>query len=406
MPLDGTTPNLEQEFEALTGKVKGFAADTKRFADQATKEIKGFGELSAETKAKADEALTRIGEATARLGEIEQRLARRGRGDDAPAEQKSLGEWVVDDERVKAMTSGTRGSASVRVEYKDITSATSTLGATTSPSNSMIVADRRGPLMLPQRALTVRDLIAPGSTSSNAIEYAKEVAFTNNAAPVAEGATKPKSDITFDLTSVPVRTIAHIAKASRQVLDDAPQLRSIIDQRLRYGLQYVEEVQLLSGAGTGANLYGIIPQATAFSAPITVGSATFIDNLRLAVLQAQLTNIPPDGIVLHPSDWARVELWKNGQSDYMFGGPQGSTAQRLWGLPVVATQAMTLDKALVGSFRGAAQIFDRMAIEVLLSTENSDDFEKNLVTIRAEHRLALAVYRPTAFVYSDLGFVA
>jgi HK97 family phage major capsid protein len=124
------------------------------------------------------------------------------------------------------------------------------------------------------------------------------------------------------------------------------------------------------------------------------------------VLQAALAELPPDGIVLHPSDWARVELHKDADGNYMFGGPQGATAPRLWGLPVVATQAMTIDKFLVGAFKTAAQIFDRMAIEVLVSSENEDDFVKNMITIRAEHRLALAVYRPTALIYGDLGFVA
>jgi len=405
MPLDGSS-NPEAEFKALGDNLKRVSDETKRFAEQAATEIKNFGALSAETKARSDEALTKLGETNARLAEIEQKLARRGgNGGAEPVEVKSLGAWVVEDERMKALTSGNRGSASVRVEFKNITSASSTMGATASVSTSLVPADRRALLALPQRRMVVRDLIAPGETTSGAIEYAKEAVFTNNAAPVAEGATKPKSDITFDLASAPVRTIAHTMKASRQALDDAPQLRSIIDNRLRYGLEFAEEAQLLSGSGSGANILGLIPQATAFAAPITVSGATFIDNLRLAVLQAALADLPADGLVMHPADWARVELAKDSNGNYLFGGPQQGTAARLWGLPVVATQAISVDKALVGAFRTAAQLFDRMAVEVLVSSENSDDFERNLVTIRAEERLALAVYRPAAFIYADLGFV-
>jgi len=406
MPLDDTKPNPEQELERLSAGMKRVVDETKSFADKAATEIKAFGALSAETKARADESLTRLGETNARLAELEQKLARRAGHGAEPVETKSLGAWVVENERVKAMNSGTRGNASVRIEYKDITSATGTVGSTASVSTSLVPADRRAMLPLIQRRMTIRDLIAPGETTSGSIEYPKETVFTNNAAPVAEGAAKPKSNITFDLTSVPVRTIAHYIKASRQVMDDAPQLRSIVDNRLRYGLEYAEEAQLLSGSGSGANILGIIPQSTAFSAPIAVSGANFLDNLRLGVLQAALTDLPADGIVLHPGDWARVELLKDANGNYLFGGAQANVVPRLWGLPVVATQAIALDKALVGAFRTGAQIFDRMAVEVLLSTENEDDFIKNMMTIRAEERLGLAVYRPQSFVYLDLGFVS
>lgn len=396
MPLDGSS-NIEQEFAELSGKVKGFADETKRFADQAGTEIKNFGLLSEETKRKADEALTRLNETTGRIADIEQKLARRG-GRDEPVELKTLGEHVTSNPQVAAFTSGTRGSVSVRLETKDILNAAATVGAGVSPTNSLVIADRRFFSPVAQRKMTVRDLIAPGETTSNAIEFVQEVAFTNNAAPVAEGGTKPKSDITFNLLNAPVRTIAHYIKASRQVLDDAAQLRSIIDQRLRYGLAFNEETQLLYGTGTGANINGVNNQATAYVAPFTIAGATLTDQLRLAVLQATVAEYPPSGIVINHIEWGRIELLKDTLGRYIVGDAQGSATPTLWGLPVVATNAMTANTFLVGAFRSASQIFDRMQVEVLISTENDTDFITNLVTIRAEERLALAVYRAAAFI--------
>jgi HK97 family phage major capsid protein len=244
----------------------------------------------------------------------------------------------------------------------------------------------------------VRDLLTPGETASSVVEFVSEASFVNNAAPVAEGATKPKSDMTFILKSAPVRTLAHYVKASRQIMDDAPQLRSLIDGRLRYGLAYVEEVQLLYGAGTGANIHGLIPQATAFAAPFAITTPTVVDQVRLALLQATLAEYPASGVVMHPTDLARVEVAKDTTGQYIIGDPQGRMAPTLWGLPVVTTPAITAGTYLVGAFRLGAQIFDRMGMEVLLSTENENDFILNMMTIRAEHRLALAVYRPAAFV--------
>lgn len=194
-------------------------------------------------------------------------------------------------------------------------------------------------------------------------------------------------------------------KASRQILDDFSQLRSIIDQRLLYGLAYVEEGQLLNGDGTGQNLHGIIPQATAYAAAFTPDAPTAIDTLRLAQLQAALAEYPATGHVLHPTDWARIELTKDTTGRYIIGNPQGTIGPTLWGLPVVATQAIAADKFLTGAFRLGAQLFDRWDARVEAGFVN-DDFIKNLVTILAEERLALAVYRPEAFIYGDLGYVA
>src|SRR5699024_2916136 len=135
---------------------------------------------------------------------------------------------------------------------------------------------------------------------------------------------KPQSDMTFELVTTTAKVIAHYTKASRQILSDASQLASYIDGRLRYGLAYKEEDQLLNGDGTSQNLNGIIPQATAYAANagVTVTSATSIDTLRLAALQAQLAEYPASGFVLNPIDWAQIELTKDSEGRYIIGQPQ------------------------------------------------------------------------------------
>lgn len=362
------------------------------------------GEASAELTGKVDKALTELGTATTRLGELEKKAAREleAANDNDP---RDIGDIVVDSEKFKAtdVSGGWRGSIRVGMERADITSANTTVGAGRSAGTSLVPGARvPGIVAPPNRQFTIRDLLAPGRTAASSVEFVKETGFTNSAAPVAETTQKPKSDLTFNLFTTPVRTLAHIFKASRQILDDAPGLASYINARGSYGLKFVEENQLLNGDGTGQNLHGIVPQATAFAPAFTPSSPTGIDRLRLAVLQVILAEYPASGFVLNPIDWAKIELTKDGEGRYIVGNAQSPIGPSLWGLPVVQTQAMTAGDFLTGAFNLAAQVYDRMDIEVLLSSENVDDFEKNMFTIRIEERLALAVYRPEAFVTGDI----
>src|SRR3546814_7545670 len=91
-------------------------------------------------------------------------------------------------------------------------------------------------------------------------------------------------------------------------------------------------------------IYGVYTQATTFASPLAAANAdldTKVDVLRLAMLQAALAEFPATGHVLNPIDWAEIELTKITDGGYLFANPQNDSQPRLWGLPVVETQAMT-----------------------------------------------------------------
>lgn len=377
----------------------------KDIAEKALAEAARGTKSSDDLKAKADESLSAMNLLKKQLETIEQKLARASEFEEAAKGSKSLGAQFVGDEQVKNFlaTDTRRGKVALMLKATITSVTTDTAGA----AGDALVATRIPGIIAPnQRRMTVRDLLTPGTMDGNSLEFVRETGFNNNAGMVAEGAAKPQSDIKLDLVSTNAKVIAHHSKASRQILDDVAQLQSYIDGRLRYGLAFKEETQLLSGDGTGQNLLGIIPQATAFSAAFAPASETAIDKIRLAMLQAALAEYPATGTVMHPTDWARIELTKDSQGRYIIGNPQGTTAPTLWNLPVVATQAISVDKFLTGAFQLGAQVFDRWAARVEIATENEDDFVKNLLTMLCEERLALAVYRPESFIYGDLGFVA
>lgn len=373
--------------------------EIKAFAEKASQEIKEHGTILADTKTVLD-GLVKDGLGLQdRLNEIEQKMARRFAAND-PGEQKSAGEQLAESEDFKNLTSKGRGIA--RLNLKAVTNITSSTSGTGGVGVGIQPTRVPGVVTEPERQFTIRDLIMPGRTGSNAIEFVQETGFQNMAAPQAgEGALKAQSDLSFGLVTTTVKTIAHWFRASKQVLSDIPLLQSYINGRAIYGLKYKEEEQILAGDGTGQNLLGLIPQATAFNNALRKSGDTKIDTLRRAILQVRVAEYRASAIALNPVDWADIELTKDSTGSYIWVNVQEGGVQRLWKLPVVDSNAVPEGEFLVGAMNIAAQVFDREDAAVEVSTEDGDNFRTNMVTIRAEERLALAVYRPESFVHGE-----
>lgn len=380
------------EAEKIMASLGAVQDQLKAHAERATAD----GQVMAQHKDTVDQLLAKQSELQAEVQAMAQTVDKIGRGNEALAGARmSVGEAFTSAQGFEAFAAKGKGSFTAPVKAA-ITSGGSSAG-------SLIQPDRIGMVNPVDQRLFLRDLLNWGRTTSNAIEYVQELLFTNSAAPVGELATKPESDITFEMKSAPVATIAHWIKASKQVLADAPMLQAYINGRLMYGLKLKEEQQLLKGSGVGLNLNGIYTQATAYANPgVTVQAETPIDRLRLAMLQVALSEFDTDGIVLNPIDWAGIELTKTTDNAYLFASPTGQVAPTLWGRPVVATQAMTAKDFLVGAFRMGAQGWDREDANIEVSTEDGSNFVQNAVTIRCEERVGLSVFRPKAFCKGSL----
>jgi HK97 family phage major capsid protein len=369
---------------------------TKEFTDAVEQQ---FAKLNADVQ----QALKSADTANHIIFDIEQKMAQRGGPEGVPIEQKSWGEQFTERaaDELKNFAEDHSRPGRLRMELKTTitTDATSAGAAAGQAYRDSIVG-------MPTRQLRVRDLIPTVGISTGEFEFARQTVRTNAANTVAEGALKPESAYGWEMDRGTPKVIAHWVPASRQILDDAPQLRGLIDTELRYGLSLKEDAQLLAGDGTGQNLSGLIPNATAYSAPFTVTGGTMLDTIGLGMLQTTLADFMPTGIVMHPSDWMRIRLLKNADGEYLLGDPGSTVDPRLFGLPVVATTSMTIDKFLIGAFPQAATIYDRWAPRVEVSTEHADFFTRNLVAILCEQRLGLAVKQAKALVYGDFGNVA
>ena len=392
--------DVNELLKKVSAKLEEVSGTFSQKAEDALKEAKNSGQLSAQTKEAVDKIATEFNSLTeanktlkTAMGELEQHVASMPLNNAAKVVE-TVGKVVISSEALKSFAASVEGGKRVNIPVN---------AALLSPDVADgVVEPQRLPGIdtAPKQRLFIRDLIAPGRTGAPAIFWVQQTGFTNAAKVVAEGTAKPYSGIEFATKITAVTTIAHMFKASKQILDDFSQLQSTIDAEMRYGLKYVEEQEILFGDGTGVHLHGIVPQATAFDPAFTVEQQSGIDDLRLAMLQAQLARFPASGHVLHFIDWAKIELNKDTLGRYILANPSALIGPTLWGLPVVATEEAAFQgKFLTGAFNAAAQLFDREDANVVISTENADDFEKNMISIRCEERLALAVKRPEAFIY-------
>ena len=198
----------------------------------------------------------------------------------------------------------------------------------------------------------------------------------------------------------PVRKIAHWLPVTEEMLEDVAQIRSYIDARLRLGVQMEEEDQLLNGTGVAPNLLGLLKRAGLAADVVRADPETNADAIFRQMMAIYATSfLMPDGIVVNPTNWAATALLKTATGEYLGGGPFAPhpAADAVGPAGLGHARASGRAPRSVGAFKTGAQVFRKGGIRVEASNSHSDFFIKNLVAIRAEERLALAVYRPGGF---------
>lgn len=391
----------------LIGAVKSSVEEIKQTNAALDAQIKEINAAAAEGKTVSKDALaaaTKLAldiEAQGnRLADIEQKVAEGvKRGDDAP---KSLGTAIIQAQGFKDFAAGitSRGRFDVQANTLTGQSGTSPIDS----DDTLVPAQRRaGIIELARRRLTVRGALPNAPTSSNAIEYAKESTWTNNAAETAEAAQKPETDMGFTLEVANVRTIAHWIPVSKQLLEDAPALAAFIDSKMAYGVDYRIDSQLLNGTGTGQQLGGLL-KAGNFTAFTPVSGDTVLDSLNRAKYTLEASDYYASAIMLNPATFGAIEREKaEGSGTYLVGTPNGTTLTPfLWGLPVVLSNAFPANKLHVSNIQMLATVYNRSGTVVEMFEQDGTNVQKNLVTIRAEARLALAVETPAAALYGNI----
>lgn len=311
---------------------------------------------------------------------------------ESPAGTKSLGDLLRGNE---AYQDAIKAGRPFRGAIGELTHAEAT--KTLSTTADMVGQNQRLPLLLDaQESRTTADLMLQGTTNAATLEYYEETTFTNAAAEVSEGGDKPEAAVDFTLQTEAVRKIAVWVPVTDEMMADNEGFESYLRGRLGFMIKQREELQLLVGDGTAPNISGITDRSGIQTQ--AKGTDPVSDAIFKAITKVRNTGFAePTAVVLHPNDWQDVRLLRTADGIYIWGSPADAGPERIWGLEVRVTSNMTQNTGLVGAFRPDAQIFRRGGVELAVSDSHASYFIANKLAVRAEERIALAVYRPASF---------
>ena len=307
---------------------------------------------------------------------------------------KSALSEAIENGAIESIAKGNSRSASFQVK------ADMTVGADF--TGEVIPADRvAGYKFDPTRPVHIRQLLSLGSTQSDVVRFVKESGYSNGAAPTAEGVTLTQSDFDMTASDANVRKIGTYFRISEEMLADTPQLTSYISARAPEKLLEVEDTQILSGDGTGANLSGIIGDAADFAAGSlagTVESANEFDVIVASLNQLALANYNADTILLNPSDFHKILLLKDTTNNYLKDQVYGGLQPSFMGVKVILNTAISAGTFLIGNFSVGTQLWVRDGVNVEFFREDGTNVRDGFVTVRVSERVALTNYLPNAFV--------
>lgn len=383
----------------------GFDGLQKKY-DAAMDEVQKGNQVTGDLKKQIEDQKGELQKVIDQVVDLEQKGVKlRGQ----PGEGKSFIDMIKGDDSYKALSSNSASRAEIEVTKSDLAAMKEV-----KVTSAGVVAPVYDTTIQPgiRQELRIRDLLTAIPVTGQNYTYFREKLHTRGAGMVAEGGTKPTSDVTFEAATDRVKKIAVWMPVTEEALADVPQMQGYIQELLRYDLKLEEENQILKGDGAGENLNGLMTQATIYDANLTKAGDTSIDIVRRGIYQVRKqSKLSADGVVMSELDWMNIELQKDGENRYLFANLQGLVTPILWGRPVITSDSMDEGDAdaggefLIANFARAAILFDRMSYLFKMGLIN-DMFIKNMIALLAEERLGLGVRRKEALVKGNFPVAA
>jgi HK97 family phage major capsid protein len=428
----------------LREQLKKLLLAAKAILEAAEKDAKGPRDLTAEERVEiqkhleeaakvkekikeleGDEALRKqVAEMGAGLELLQMRTPPSGSGGTPSGKGRTVGEqfvnapqwqqWLKQIAPSGQISEGLRGLMSPPVEFRSLFGRKDLItGADDTSAGAFVVTDTTGIYEPLGRApLRLRDMISIRQTTSDLVEFVRQTAIVQQAAPVAEanvtdfsGGTgevsgeKPEAMTSFEKVQAAVKTIAVWIPATKRALSDAAQIRGIIDQELQDDIAEELEDQIVNGDGVGENYTGILNTAGIL---LQAWDTDLLTTTRRAKTTLRLSGRAiPTAWLINPADWETIELLQDGNNRYYWGGPLTNGQPQLWGVPIVECEAIAEGTAILGDFRKAV-MWDRERASIQVSDSHADFFIRNMVAILCEMRAAFGLVRPSGFIVVDM----
>ncbi|MEV0994651.1 phage major capsid protein [Nonomuraea sp. NPDC050202] len=395
--LDAKRKSLKDIFDEAgpeydMSKVKSIKGDTAAKVDA----IRQLNEELTERKAKVDElmVLARAAGAAKEAEQVERGdrdVRDDGRGPQTKdGRERSFGESFMASQAVKGYVrgSGSGPQATVDVSLKTLLTTGGYAPETTRTGRIEEFPTRPAP--------HIANMIPQTSTGQAAVVYMEETIFNNTAAEVFEGEQFPEAQLKLEEKTVPVRKIAVYLPVTDETFEDVPRAESYVNNRLPFMLRQRLDLQILRGNGTAPNLLGTENVPGIISQP--KGADPTMDALYKAMNRIRTEGFAePNVIFMSPLKWESIRLLRTADGVYIWGHPSQVGPATVWGLPVVETTAAPPTKALMGDYANFSELAIRRGIDVQISNSHADYFINGKLAVRADVRVAVVHYRPTAF---------
>jgi hypothetical protein len=250
--------------------------------------------------------------------------------------------------------------------------------------------------ILPAQKINFRDLIPTAVSPTGLYVQYRETGGEGALAQQTEGAVKGQVDYDFTEVKVVENYIAGFARFSKQMAKQLPYMQTTLPRLLMRDF-YKKENGLFYTTVTGA--------ATGTTTTSETDDIKAIIDL---IANTQAANFNASYAIVHPSQLARLNklLYTNGYyqgSGGVVSAPNGGIT--IGGTPIISATWATDDKILIID----ADYLERVETEALtveFSMEDSDNFQRNLITARIECQEEINLMLPASAIYTDLGNVA